>query len=97
LIDKRSQVIRIRRLIEEKTLSDFFGEIVIKMEHGNIVCVELSENRRLDEMETQKLMKSVIGDPTAEIRGVKATREQGVSLVRVGRKGSLEEMVPAVK
>lgn len=97
MIDKKSQVIRMKRLIEEKVLADFFGEIVIKMEHGNIVCVELSENRRLDEMETQKLVQAIRGNPNAEIRGVKSTRDPGISLVRVGRKGSLEEMVPAVK
>jgi hypothetical protein len=97
VIDKRSQVIRIKRLIEEKVLADFFGEIIIKMEHGNIVCVELNENHRLDEMETQKLVQSIRGNPNAEIRGVKSTRDPGISLVRVGRRGSLEEIIPAVK
>jgi len=44
MIDKRSQIRRMQALVVTKSMENFYGDITIKYENGNIVCAKVVEN-----------------------------------------------------
>lgn len=44
MIDKRSQIRRMQALVVTKSMENFYGDITIKYENGNIVCAKIVEN-----------------------------------------------------
>jgi len=96
MIDKQSQIRRVSTLINTLVRSNCFGEVTIKMESGNIVFVEIDENRRVSPEEAMELLSRVTTDAEGEIyvRPVKSNPGNGLSLVTKVTKGSLEKVFP---
>lgn len=99
-LDKPSQIRRVRTLVQTLCMSMYYGDVTIKMERGNIVCVELNENQRVSPEEAAKLLGRM--EESGEDLYIRPVRVQGkiqtgIQQVRVSRKGSLEHMIPAGK
>lgn len=92
MIDRYSQIRRIRTLIHTLTFSDFFGEVIVKMESGNIVFVELLENRRVAPEEVSRIVDELASKKVG--LNIHPTRTGNATLVKISRKGSLQEVVP---
>lgn len=94
MIERASQLRRLRKLISDFAYENFYGEITIRFEHGNIVYVEIIEKRRLPDVQAQDLL----ADWPAGVSEVRArelqtgTPEEPMALVQLIRRGKLEEL-----
>ena len=97
MLDKATQVRRARTLIATLGSSQFYGEVIFKYEHGNIVFIELSENKRMTPEQARVFISNMVEVyQGVEMHPVKSRENSsGASLVRLFRKGSLEDIIPS--
>jgi len=95
VIDKRSQIRRVYALIIDKVMGGFFGEIYIKMEHGNIVFVREIQNRKPTADDVVRLVSDYLANKDVggnlEISLRKIDGKPHLSLVR---KGCIDDVIP---
>jgi len=94
VIEKAEQIERIRKLVSEKSYNNFFGELTIRMEHGNVIWVEEAESFREPLADATRRM-SELGDAVeGSIRKLQTRDGEEVALVYVRKRGKLWQMVP---
>lgn len=96
MIDKQSQIRRASNLISRLIRSNCYGKVTINMEAGNIVFIEIDENKRVSLQEAVELLSRLTSDNVGSIliRPTRSGSDTGILLVTEATRGSLEHVVP---
>ena len=65
-ISKESQINNVTKLVTNHLDSDFFGELILKFEHGNIVFIKEVTNIKPDTAEFKNILESYLKDDDKE-------------------------------
>lgn len=96
MIDKRAQIRRAKALIIKMSQENFYGEIIFKLESGNIVFMRVSENVKPPTREEfhkhlDEFFDSTNRDTNAEYR---IRKINGAPHITVEESGVIDKVIP---
>lgn len=95
-IDKRSQIRRLYALLITRVMNNFYGELIIKLEHGNVVFIKELKNLRPDPVtdSVQDLVKEYLENDTYDDSlELSIKKVKGKPHISVVNKGNISQIV----
>ena len=95
-IDKRSQIRRMQALFITRVMNNFYGEIIIKFEHGNVVFVKELTNLRPNQEETVKdiIDNYLANEDLEDVSELLIKKVKGKPHLAIINKGTIAQTVP---